>query len=80
MVPPWFLELDSTSDLQKGPNFAVYDRCTELVNTWVFVAGTHPEKGMYGRIRESLGNHMVRVEARSGTRLVDIDVDYLYSP
>lgn len=79
-MPPWFLEIDSPSGHTIKAKFALYDRCKELINTWVFICGKHPEKGLYGRIRESIGNHMVRVEARSGTRLVDIDVDYLYSP
>ena len=57
----------------------LYDRCKELVNTWVFVCGKHHEKGLYGRVRESLGNHLLSVEARSGARLVDIHVDFLYS-
>lgn len=77
MVPLGFLEVDCTSGLT---GITGHDRCTELVNTWVFVTGHHPEKGLYGRIREYVGNHVVRIEARSGTRLVDIDVDYLYSP
>jgi hypothetical protein len=77
VVPLAFLERDSTSGLT---GIAGYDHCTELVNTWVFVTGHHPEKGLYGRVQESLSNHKVQVEARSGARLVDIEIDYLFSP
>ena len=76
MVPPEFLERDSTLGLT---GIAGYDQCTELVNTWVFITGHHAEKGMYGRVWESLGNHKVQVEARSGTRVVNIEIDYLFS-
>ena len=77
VVPPMFLERDSTSGLT---GIVGYDWCTELVNTWVFITGHHTEKGLYGRVQESLGNHKVQVEARSGTHVVNIKVDYLFLP
>lgn len=80
-VPPWFLRIDDYTTMPAPDGmYGSYDRCKELVNTWVFVAGNHPEKSLYGRIQESIGNHKVCIEARSGARLVDIHVDYLYSP
>ncbi len=85
MVPTWFLEVDGAkertsqhaSETHKSPDEDYHDRYKELVNTWVVVVGDHREKGLYGRIREHLGNQVLRVEARSGSRLVDIHVDFL---
>ncbi|KAF8341950.1 hypothetical protein F5887DRAFT_1076332 [Amanita rubescens] len=79
-VPPWFLELENAKDriMEKSKrSHASYDRYKELVNTWVVITGKHPEKGLYGRIREHLGNEIMRVEARSGTKVVDVHVDFL---
>jgi hypothetical protein len=56
-----------------------YDRYMELINTWVVVSGHHPEKGLYGRIRNHLGQQIMSVEARSGSRVVDIHVDFLWT-
>ena len=57
--------------------WASYDRYKELINTWVLVTGNIPEKGLYGRIRDHLGKQIMRVEARSGARTVDIHVNFL---
>jgi hypothetical protein len=56
-----------------------YDRYMELINTWVVVSGHHPEKGLYGRIRNHLGQQIMSVEARSGSRVVEIHVDFLWT-
>lgn len=85
MVPTWFLEIDGAKGRtsQHASETPIprncYDRYTELVNTWVVVVGTHQEKGLYGRIREHLGDQFLRIEARSGSRLVDVHVDYLWT-
>jgi hypothetical protein len=80
-VPPWFLHIYQYATMPAPDGmYGSYDRCKELVNTWIFVAGNHPKKSLYGRIREAIGNHKVRIEVRSGARLVDIHIDYLYSP
>ena len=63
--------------MQERRSFAHYDRYEELVNTWVYVTGNHVEKGLYGRIRASLGEGMLCIEDRAGTRWVDIHVDFL---
>ena len=64
-VPHWFLEVEQCKDAPGGPladismqkchSLAHYDRYEELVNTWVHITGDHVEKGLYGRIRASLG-------------------------
>jgi hypothetical protein len=56
---------------------ASYDRYRELINTWVVVSGHHPEKGLYGRIKNHQGKHIMSVEASSGSKVVDIHVDFL---
>lgn len=61
---------------QEHRSIAHYDRYKELVNTWVYVTGKRQEKGLYGRIRESLGQETLRVELRA-TRVVDVHVDFL---
>ena len=86
-MPRWFLEVEACKDASVGPladrsrqqcrSFAHYDRYEELVNTWVHVTGEHVEKGLYGRIRASLGEGMLRIEDRAGTRFVNIHVDFL---
>ena len=80
-MPHWFLEVELCKDAAVGPlacrSIAHYDRYKELVNTWVHVTGHHAEKGLYGRIRASLGEGMLRIEDRAGTRLVNIHVDFL---
>ena len=87
-MPGWFLEVELRQDAPvQGPfadrsraehrSLAHYDRYEELVNTWVHVTGDHAEKGLYGRIRESLGDGMLRIENRAGTRMVNIHVDFL---
>ncbi|KAF8337811.1 hypothetical protein F5887DRAFT_920220 [Amanita rubescens] len=79
-VPHWFLELPATlashgSDERRL--LAYYDRYEELVGTWVWITGNIPEKGTYGRIQKSLGQEMLRVEARTGNRFIDVHVDFL---
>ena len=83
-MPHWFLEVERGKDgpladmsKQERRPLAHYDRYEELVNTWVHVTGNHTQKGLYGRIRQSLGKGMLRIEDRAGTRLVDIHVDFL---
>ena len=81
-MPHWFLEVELRNDAAVGPSaerrsIAHYDRYEELVNTWVHVTGHHAEKGLYGRIRASLGEGILRIEDRAGTRLVNIHVDFL---
>ena len=81
-MPHWFLEVELCKDATVDPlaerrSIAHYDHYEELVNTWVHVTGHHPEKGLYSRIRASLGEGMLRIEDRAGTRLVNIHVDFL---
>ena len=57
--------------------WASYDRYKELINTWVIVSKYGPEKGLYGRIRDHLGNQIMRIEARLGARIVDLHVNSL---
>ena len=76
-VPHWFLELHETLASDKSPVLAYYDRYEELVGTWVWITGKIPEKGIYGRIQKSLGQEMLRVEARTGNRFIDVHVDFL---
>ncbi|KAF8320244.1 hypothetical protein F5887DRAFT_1087885 [Amanita rubescens] len=86
-VPHWFLEVDPCKEAPVGPleerwrkerhSLAQYDHYQELVNTWVQVTGDHAEKGLYGRIRASLGEGMMQIENRAGTRLLNIHVDFL---
>ncbi|KAF8328620.1 hypothetical protein F5887DRAFT_924204 [Amanita rubescens] len=81
-VPSWFLDLDKTPDSSK-PGGSVerscssYDRYDELVNTWVVITGKKADKGLFGRIQKNLGNQIMRVEARSGAKVVDVHVDFL---
>jgi hypothetical protein len=63
--------------VQERHSLAFYDRYRELVNTWVVVTGKHAEKGVLGRIRDHLGQQILRLEARSGSRLMDVHVDFL---
>lgn len=63
--------------MQERRSLAHYDRYQELVNTWVHVTGDHARKGLYGRIRQSLGGGMLQIEDRAGTCFVDIHVDFL---
>ena len=86
-MPHWFLEVEPRKEAPVGPleersrqerhSLAHYDRYQELVNTWVQVTGDHAEKGLYGRIRESLGEGMMQIESRAGNRLLNIHVDFL---
>ena len=81
-MPHWFLEVELCKDAPVGPltgcsSLAHYDRYEELVNTWVHVTGEKAEKGLYGRIRASLGDGMLQIEERGGTRLVIHHIDYL---
>ncbi|KAF8346789.1 hypothetical protein F5887DRAFT_1072882 [Amanita rubescens] len=84
-VPPWFLEVDNASRLpMRGSLYrnhrtnGSYDHhYEELVNTWVVVSGNHAEKGLYGRIRAHLGRQIMSVEASSGSRVLNIHVDFL---
>lgn len=86
-MPPWFLEVELCKDVPVGPlrsgssqgrrSLGHYDRYEELINTWVKVTGDHAEKGLYGRIRASLGEGLLSIENRAGTRLVNIHVDFL---
>ncbi len=72
----------SSCGMERGlvrSNEKPYDRYRELINTWVVVSGHHPEKGLYGRIRNHLGQQIMSVEARSGSRVVDIHVDFLWT-
>ena len=61
-MPHWFLEVERGKDgpladvsKQEQRPLAHYDRYEELVNTWVHVTGNHMQKGLYGRIQQSLG-------------------------
>jgi hypothetical protein len=63
--------------VQNHRSLAFYDRYKELINTWVVATGKHVEKGTLGRIWEHLGNEILRLEARSGSHLMDVHLDFL---
>ncbi|KAF8332933.1 hypothetical protein F5887DRAFT_922201 [Amanita rubescens] len=78
--PHWFLNVVSTTEggvEQKDCSLAFHDRYKELINTWVVVTGNHAYKGLFGRIRDHLGQQMLSIEPTSGALPVAVHVDFL---
>jgi hypothetical protein len=93
VVPPWFLVIvvdphttpegskRRAEEHERWRRLSIrgYDILSELANEKVVIGGPHHEKGLRGRVRKHLGKKIIRIDLESGSRFVDVHVNYLYS-